>query len=472
MIIKRGVKIQLVVFAIITVLGITYTGVRYIGIGRGLFGTNYTTYVDLADSGGAFVNSEVTYRGVEVGRVSEIQLTGDGVRLRLDMTSPRRIPRDTLAVVANRSAVGEQYVDLEPRGDSGPYLDQGPAYTIPRKDTKTPIPTADLLRNVDSLVASVNPQDLRTIVDELNRAFNGSAADLQTILDSSDRILKTANDNYNTTASLIDQSRTVLNTQRDKASSIKAFAANLALLTDEIRNQDGNLRTDISSVIPVVGQSNALIDQISPTLPVLLSNLTSTGQIIAQRLPGLRSLLILYPATEAGAFTVTPGDGSEHFGIVLNIDSPPPCTTGNWAQMRYPQDTSTPPVTQTRQCTLPKNSATDVRGARNAPKPLPGPKLPPGATDAAGAPPGGAYGGSGDTSGKGSDGTNQDPKAPLIKPYQSNGANPVYVTAYDPVTGSYTGPDGRKYTVGSTGGQQNLLGDSSWKWLLLGPLAK
>jgi phospholipid/cholesterol/gamma-HCH transport system substrate-binding protein len=40
MIIKTGVKIQLVIFAIITVLGITYTGVHYIGIGRGLFGTS------------------------------------------------------------------------------------------------------------------------------------------------------------------------------------------------------------------------------------------------------------------------------------------------------------------------------------------------------------------------------------------------------------------------------------------------
>jgi phospholipid/cholesterol/gamma-HCH transport system substrate-binding protein len=431
--------------------------------------------VELADSGGAFTNSEVTYRGVEVGRVGEIKLTADGVRLRLDMTSSKHIPRDTVALVANRSAVGEQYVDLEPRTDSGPYLDQGVAYTIPRKDTKTPVPTADLLRNVDALVASVNPNDLRTIVDELNKGFAGSAADLQTILDSSDRILKTANDNYTTTSALIDQSRTVLGTQRDKASSIKDFAANLALLTDEIRQQDSSLRTDISSVIPAVTQGNALIDQLSPTLPVL-SNLTSTGQVIAQRLPGLRSLLILYPATLGGGFTTTPGDGTEHFGFILNVNAPAPCQQGNYNKMRYPQDQSTPPAKGIAQCTLPKDSPSDVRGTRNAPKPLPGPKLPPGATDAAGAPPGGATGGSStdttntrtDTSGT----SGTAGKGPVITPYQSSASNPVYVTTYDPVTGAYTGPDGRKYTVGSTGGQQNVLGDQAWKMLLLGPLAK
>jgi phospholipid/cholesterol/gamma-HCH transport system substrate-binding protein len=46
------------------------------------------------------------------------------------------------------------------------------------------------------------------------------------------------------------------------------------------------------------------------------------------------------------------------------------------------------------------------------------------------------------------------------------------MTSYDPATGSYTGPDGKQYVVGTTGGQQRLLGDASWKWLLLGPLAK
>ncbi|RNM16784.1 mammalian cell entry protein, partial [Nocardioides pocheonensis] len=34
-------------------------------------------------------------------------------------------PADTLALVGNKSAVGEQYVDLEPRTDQGPYLKDG-----------------------------------------------------------------------------------------------------------------------------------------------------------------------------------------------------------------------------------------------------------------------------------------------------------------------------------------------------------
>jgi phospholipid/cholesterol/gamma-HCH transport system substrate-binding protein len=306
-------------------------------------------------------------------------------------------------------------------------------------------------------------------VDELNKAFSGSAADLQTILDSSDKLLKEADDHYDSTSQLLDNSKTVLATQRDKGTEIKTFARNLAVLTDELRKDDPSIRSAINATGPAVVQVSKLIDDLGPTLPVLLSNLTATGQVVAQRIDGLRMLLILYPATLGGALTVTPGDGTEHFGVVLNFDAPQPCTKGyEKARIRYPQVTSNPPANPNLGCTLPKSSNQDVRGARNAPPPGPGPSLPPGAMDAAGTPPGGAYGTSGQTR-TASRSKETDSK---ILPYQAASNTSVYMTGYDPVTGAYVGPDGKRYVVGATGGQQRLLGDASWKWLLLGPLTK
>lgn len=123
MILKRGVKIQLIAFTLITIIGVTIVSVNYIGVGRTLLGRQYTAYVDLSDSGGVFTNAEVTYRGVAVGRVGPIQLTRDGIKVKLLLDRGKRIPREgTSAVVANRSAVGEQYIDLQPSKATGPYL--------------------------------------------------------------------------------------------------------------------------------------------------------------------------------------------------------------------------------------------------------------------------------------------------------------------------------------------------------------
>jgi phospholipid/cholesterol/gamma-HCH transport system substrate-binding protein len=92
--------------------------------------------------------------------------------------------------------------------------------------------------------------------------------------------------------------------------------------------------------------------------------------------------------------------------------------------------------------------------------------------DAAGAPPGGAYGSSGSASGRSQASGQSKETDSKILPYQAASTNSVYMTGYDPVTGAYVGPDGKRYVVGATGGQQRLLGDASWKWLLLGPLTK
>jgi virulence factor Mce-like protein len=482
-ILKRGVKVQLVAFALITVLGIGYTAVRFVGIGRGVLNQGYTAYVDLTDSGGIFTNAEVTYRGVTVGRVGPIELTREGLRVRLNLNRGHHIPRDTVAVVANRSAVGEQYIDLRPRSDGGPYLDSGAPYTIPRQDTKLPVPTEELLANLDKLVSSVDPRDLATIVDELDKGFAGSAADLQSILDSSDRLLKEANDNFPAASDLLDNSRVVLDTQRDEAANIRAFARNLRVLTDELRRDDPALRDVIDSATPAAGETSRLIRDLSPTLPVLLANLTSTGQVITSRIDGLRTLLIMYPATLAGGFTVTPGDGTEHFGLVPNLNTPPPCTKGyEKTKIRYPQDTRQIPVQQNVGCKLPHDSQQDVRGARNAPPPRPAPSVPPGATDGAGEPPPGGGSSNGDQRAQAadqsdqSDQSGQPDESDLFSvagaPTQAFSPNSVVMSGYDPLTGAVIGPNGKRYGIGTTGGQQRLLGEASWKWLLLGPLAR
>ncbi|MCW2677294.1 MAG: ABC-type transport system, mce(Mammalian cell entry)-related protein, partial [Modestobacter sp.] len=175
--ITRTTRLQLLAFAVVALLGLSFVSFRYVGLDRLLFGDGYEVAAEFSDSGGIFVNAEVTYRGVAVGRVSDMQLTGDGVRvvLNVDPGAPE-IPADARAVVANRSAVGEQYVDLRPDQDEGPYLADGSV--IPQDRTAIPIPVEQLLLDLDELVGSIDPDDLRVVVEELGTAFDGAGDDL------------------------------------------------------------------------------------------------------------------------------------------------------------------------------------------------------------------------------------------------------------------------------------------------------
>ncbi|MEU9570891.1 MlaD family protein [Streptomyces massasporeus] len=424
--ITRTVKAQLLAFATVTAVGVSYVGAEYTGLVDGILDRGYTVRADFSDSGGIFSGAEVTYRGVPVGRVGALRLSGsEGVSVALEIEDGApRIPSDTLAVVANRSAVGEQYVDLQPRRSGGPYLLDGSA--IPREDTRVPLPVTDMVLSLDRLVTSVGKEDLRITVDELGEAFSGTGPRLGRLVDSGNALVESASDSLPETVSLIEDSRKVLKTQADQGSSIKSFSRDLALLTAELKSSDGDLRRLIGNAVPAGQEVNSLLRSTRPHLPVLLANLISGGQVTVARLPGVEQALVTFPVVVAGSHTVVPGDGTTHFGLVLNADDPPPCTQGYGTRRRDPADTSTRPANTDARCTAPRGGGTSVRGAQNAP---------------------GASG-------------------------RSGGAGPAaYVAPYDPETGVATGPDGTPVEIGSTGGEQTVFGKDSWQWLLVGPMA-
>src|SRR3954466_16330146 len=101
-------KKQLIVFAIITLLGVTFVGARYARLDRLFYDSAYSVAAHFDQSGGIFTGAEVTYRGVKIGQVESMKLTNKGVDVMLSIDkSSEKIPKDSVALVGNKSAVGE-----------------------------------------------------------------------------------------------------------------------------------------------------------------------------------------------------------------------------------------------------------------------------------------------------------------------------------------------------------------------------
>ncbi len=367
--ITRLVRVQLVVFLALTLVGVSLAGVRYAGVGRALFGGDYDVRADFADAGGIFEGAEVTYRGVGVGRVARLAPTTSGVEIHLALREGARVPADTLAVVANRSAIGEQYLDLQPRRAGGPYLREGSR--IARRDTRTPLPTTALLVDLDRLVDSVPRKDLVTVVDELGTAFQGTGGDLSRLVDAGNALVEDADANLAQTVDLIEDGRTVLDTQRASGSAIRSFASDLADLSDTLVKADPDLRTVLDQGVATANQLDGLIDENEGDVPVLLGNLVTTGQIVRARLAGVRQVLIIYPYVVRGGYTViapdpATGEYSAHFGLQAGL-SPASCRKGyGGTRKRPPEDVAQTPANVDARCS---DAGTTKRGAQNAPAP-------------------------------------------------------------------------------------------------------
>ncbi|MET8936215.1 MlaD family protein [Streptomyces rubiginosohelvolus] len=391
--ITLAVRLKNLAFLVIAVLVLGYLGVRYADLGHYVgLRSYYTVTVQLPQTGGLYTHSNVTYRGVSVGRVGPIELTENGVEaeLRIEKDAPR-IPDSLTAVVANLSAVGEQYVDLRPTRTEGPFLGNGSV--IDEADTTIPAPPTDVLTSVDDLASSVNLESLRTVVEEFGAAFEGRGDDLQVLLDTSGDFIDAADHALPVTTRLMADGEQVLRTQAEQGQALKGFAKGAKELAAELRGSDADLRRLIATTPDAAVQISGLLRDVDPAFGVVVANLLTTSEVAVTRQRGLEELLVKLPAVAAAGASAVDDDGAR-FGMSVTFFEPLPCTAGYGGTVyRNGLNTSAGPAVNTAaRCTSSPGTGINVRGSANAPKggPVPKPAVPgsmklPGAVDGAAA---------------------------------------------------------------------------------------
>ncbi|KMO67340.1 phospholipid/cholesterol/gamma-HCH transport system substrate-binding protein [Mycobacterium sp. BK558] len=495
--ITRRIVIQMLIFGVIatTALGImVFAYMRlpaFFGVGQ------YQVTMKLAQSGGLYPRGNVTYRGVEVGEVKSVSLTDTGVSAVLSLNSDVKIPADVDAEVHSVSAVGEQFVQLLPRSADGPMLRNGDV--IPEDRTTVPTDINTVLDATNRGLEAIPQENLQTVVDEAYTAVGGLGPDLRRLVTGSSKLAIDARKNLDSLITVVDQSKPVLDSQIDTADSIQAWAANLANVSGQLQRQDPALRGILDKGPGAAEEVRALFDRLQPTLPIVLANLVSVGQVLVTYQPSLEQLLVLLPQGTA----VTQAVGvhkrntkQDYMGDALNFNLnlaipllpapiplppqaiPPPCTTGFLPaqQRRVPtfEDYPDRPPGDVY-CRVPQDAPFNVRGARNLPcVENPGKRAPTWQECESNenyVPLNDGYNWKGDPNATASGQAVPD-IPPNISPTQSSpppgpAPPPIAAAEYDPASGTYVGPDGRVYT------QSNLANgaaeEKTWQTMLLPP---
>jgi phospholipid/cholesterol/gamma-HCH transport system substrate-binding protein len=366
----RFIRIQLVVFTVASIVGVLVMLFIYmqvptlLGIGR------ITVTMQLPASGGLYRFSNVTYRGVQVGKVTKVDVSRARATATLSLDTSPKIPADLQAEVHSVSAVGEQYVDLRPRTDAPPYLRDGSV--IPMRDTTIPQQVGPMLDQVSTLINSIPQDKLSGLIDESFKGFNGSGYDLGSLFDSSSTIAGDLNSVGDRSSTLVEDSGPLLDSQAQTTDALRLWTRSLAGVTGQVVTSDPQLRTLLQEGSDAANEVSRLLNEVKPTLPVLLANLTTIGQIGVTYNASLEQLLVLLPPLVAFIQSSTPLNNPT--GIPLgdfrvSISDPPSCTVGflppsSW---RNPADTSTIDTPDGIYCKLPQDSPIAVRGARNYP---------------------------------------------------------------------------------------------------------
>jgi len=363
----RFIRLQLIVFSVLTVMALVALGWYYLRIPSQLGVGQYRLVAELPASGGLYRTSNVTYRGIQIGRVTKVEPTKNGVRATLSIDSRYKIPIDASANVHSVSAIGEQYLDLVSKGNPGKFFAPGQTITT----ATVPSEIGPALDAANRGLSVLPKRKIASLLDETAQAVGGLGPSLQRLVDSTQSIVGDFQTNISDVDDIIQNAAPILNSQVDSGDSIARWSYNLDTLTAQIAHNDEHVQSILSKAAPTADQVNEVFSDVRESLPQTLANLEIVADMLKRYNKGLEQLLVFLPEIAAvGQTLVASAPGSVLMNLNLSLNNPPPCLTGFLpaSQWRSPAETSVAPLPTGTYCKIPQDTpANVVRGARNYP---------------------------------------------------------------------------------------------------------
>ena len=169
--------ISLVVLAVTLVAALRADDLPIIGGGD-------TYHAMFTEAGGLKVDDEVRIAGVRVGKVDEIELAGDEVRVSFKVDDAADFGSETRAAIKVKTILGSMFLALEPAG--GGQLDEGG--TIPAARTSSPFDVVEAFEGLASTSAQIDTDQLAESLTTLADLTRNTPEEFRGALDGLSRL--------------------------------------------------------------------------------------------------------------------------------------------------------------------------------------------------------------------------------------------------------------------------------------------
>lgn len=133
-----------------------------------------TLSMAVADVNNLVTGSSVLLRGVPVGKVTAIETSVATANVHFYIADQYKIPVDSDVRLENLSALGESYIELEPRSSGGPMFRDG--QRINSDAVKQPPSITELATSVVRVLNQLDPKQLGNVVGEADVALPDPSA--------------------------------------------------------------------------------------------------------------------------------------------------------------------------------------------------------------------------------------------------------------------------------------------------------
>ncbi|MCF7553094.1 MULTISPECIES: MCE family protein [Pseudonocardia] len=232
-----------------------------------LFGGR-TYQAEFGEAAGLQSGDRVTVAGVEVGRVTSVELEGDHVAVDFRVDSAWVGDR-TAASIEIATLLGSKYLALDVQGDQ--ELD--PSVAIPRERTISPFDVVEAFNGLSGTIDQIDTAQLATSLETLSDTFRDTPNDVRGTLDGLSRLSTTISSRDEQIRKLLAGARNLSGILADRRQDFDQLLSDGNLLLGELQKRRDAIDRLLSGTRLLSQQLSGLVadnrEQLRPTLETL-----------------------------------------------------------------------------------------------------------------------------------------------------------------------------------------------------------
>jgi phospholipid/cholesterol/gamma-HCH transport system substrate-binding protein len=268
----------ILVLVVLFLLAANYERLPLIG------GTKYSA--NFTEAAGLRADNEVRIAGVKVGRVSDVELEGDHVRVdfRID---DAWLGDNTRAAIKVKTLLGQKYLALDPQGTEELDNDE----PIPTARTMSPYDVieafSDLSKNVDAINTDQLAQSFRT----MSETFSGTPDEVSGALDGLSALSQTISKRDEQLQKLLDNTAQVSKTVADRNGDFERLLQDGNLLLQELHARRDSINSLLTGTQELSQQLSGMVDDNQKQLGPALQQLDQVTKLLQRNQENLNQSL-------------------------------------------------------------------------------------------------------------------------------------------------------------------------------------
>lgn len=300
----RPSEARILRLGVITLVVMVLVSAATFNLGKfpGFRGTAY--YAEFSDASGIHKGNIVQVGGIRVGRITDVTLAGDRVKVKFELDGDVEFGKESKASIEVLNLLGEKFLDVQPAGE-GQLAEGG---TIPIERTESAYDIVGVFSDLTTTTEQIDTEQLSRALDtvadtlevsapEIQSSFDGIArlsrsvasrdAEIQTLLEGSQDVSKVLADRSGDIVELMKNSDLVFQELLKRKDAVHDLLVNARTLARELR---GLVEDNEKQIGPALKEVDGLVSfllskktKIKETLAALgpyvsiLSNIVGTG---------------------------------------------------------------------------------------------------------------------------------------------------------------------------------------------------